>query len=86
MYIAGLAGEDACRDLREVAKAREFAVVDVLRILVIGQDLVGNARHEGMRDDHALLVHDEDVGDHRFAQASHSPSPNGTNRPSLITV
>src|SRR5262249_1079642 len=141
------------------------AVIDLLRSLVIGEDLVGNARHEGMRDDHALLVHDEDVGDagdldelvddglkgrivlvddqvdvrvgnaapdrptfvqeiasqlsvdgvdvqgggqrqnepyhgehaeqrlliesgdpHRFAQASHSPSRNGTNRPSLTTV
>src|SRR5262249_15884002 len=165
MHGAGLAGEDACRDLREVSKARECAVVDVLRILVVGEDLVGNPRHEGMRDNHALLGHNEDVGDagdldelvddglkgrivlvddqvdvrvrnaarnrpavvqeiasqlsvdgldvedggqgynepydgehaeqgfliesrdsHRFAQASHSPSPNGTNRPSLTTV
>jgi hypothetical protein len=44
-------------------RPRECAVVDVLRILVVGEDLVGNARHEGMRDDHAFLVHDEDVGD-----------------------
>src|SRR5262249_53378387 len=63
MHVAGLAGQDACRDLREVSKPRKRAVVDVLRILVVCDDLVGNARHEGMRDDHALLVHDEDVGD-----------------------
>src|SRR3974377_2077325 len=132
MHVAGLACEDAGRDLREVSEARECAVVDVLRILVVGEDLVGNARNEGMRDDRALLVHDEDVGDagdldelvddglegrivlvddqvdvrvgnargnpptrvfvmnsgdpHRFAQPPPSPSPNGTNRPSLITV
>src|SRR5499433_522803 len=165
MHVAGLAGEDASCDLGEVSEAGECAVVDVLRILVVGEDLVGNARHEGMRDNHAVLVHNEDVGDagdldelvddglegrivlvddqvdvrvgnaarnrptvvqeiasqlsvdgvdvegggqrhnkayhcehpeeglliessdpHRFAQASHSPSPNGTYRPSLITV
>jgi hypothetical protein len=165
MHVAGLAGEDVSRDLREVSEARECAVVDVLRILVVGEDLVGNARNEGMRDDYAVLVNDEDVGDagdldelvddglegrivlvdnqvdvrvsnaarnrpaivqeiasqlsvhgvdvedggqrhnepyhgehaeqglliepgdpHGFAQASHSPSPNGTNRPSLITL
>src|SRR5262249_6187289 len=63
MYVAGLAGEDACRDLREASEAHKCAVIDLLRSLVVGEDLVGNARHEGMRDDHALLVHDEDVGD-----------------------
>src|SRR3974377_53440 len=63
MHVAGLAGEDACRDLREVSEACECAVVDVLHLLVVGEDLVGNARHEGMRGERALLVHDEDVGD-----------------------
>jgi hypothetical protein len=63
MHVAGLAGEDCCRDLREISETRECAVVDVLRTLVVGEDLVGNARHEGMRYDHALLVYDEDVGD-----------------------
>src|SRR5438477_7947113 len=165
MHVAGLAGEDARRDLREISETRECAVVGVLRTLVVGEDLVGNAWDEGMRDDYALLVRDEDVGDagdldelvddrlegrivpvddqvdvrvgntacdrptilqeiasqlsvhgvdvqgggqrhnepydgehaeqgfliqsgdpHRFVQASHSPSPNGTNRPSLTTV
>src|SRR5262249_21937528 len=63
MHVAGVAGEDASRDLRVVSEAGECALVDVLRILVVGEDFVGNVRHESMCDDHAMLVHDEDVGD-----------------------
>src|SRR5262249_43559793 len=63
MHVAGLTSDDTCRHLREVSEALKRAVVDVLRILVVGGDLVGYARHESMRDDHALLVHDEDIRD-----------------------
>src|SRR5215469_11323412 len=63
MHVTGLAGDDTCRYLREVSEARERAVVNVLRILVVGGNLVGHAWHESMGDNHALLVHDEDIGD-----------------------
>src|SRR6516165_6308177 len=65
MNVACLTGDDICRYLREVSEAFEGAVVGVLRILVVGGDLVGHTRHESMRDDHALLVHDEDIRDAR---------------------
>src|SRR5271166_1255746 len=59
MHVAGLAGDDTCRHLRE------RAVVKVLRILMVGGDLVWHAWHESMGDDHALLVHDEHIRDAR---------------------
>ena len=61
MHVAGLAGDDTCRHLREVSEARERAVVNVLRILVVGGNLVWHARHESMSNDHAIRVHDEDI-------------------------
>src|SRR5215469_17431702 len=63
MHAAGRAGDYWRRQFREVSKARERAVIDLFPILVVGGDLVGHARYEGMRDDRAFLVDDEDVGD-----------------------
>jgi hypothetical protein len=43
-----------------------------------------NEPHDGEHAEQGFLIESRDS--HRFAQASHSPSPNGTNRPSLTTV
>src|SRR4029078_7597368 len=63
MHAAGLTGNDAGRYLGKVAEAGELAIIDVLRVLVVGRDLGRNAGHESMSDDRSLAGDDEHIGD-----------------------
>src|SRR5262249_15533148 len=63
MHAARLAGNDGCRHFREGSEAGERAVIDVLPVLVVGSDLIRHTWHEGMSDDPALPVHNENIGD-----------------------